>query len=97
MATSRQLSYNVYDGILKSRNLPYLPDFRTSGHSTRAIDLMNTAVIGQRWYLTHQTTYRRLAKVLTETPSIPYLAVVDSDGTAPPLAPIQLMGTHLDG
>jgi len=79
MAVSRQLSYNVYDGILKSRNLPYLPDIRTRGHSIRAVDIMETSVISEHWYLTRKTTYRSLLSVLKSTQHLTHLAVVDSE------------------
>jgi len=78
VGVSRQLSYNVYDGILKSRNLPYLPDIRSRGHSMRAIDIMDTAVVDNHQYLTRKTTYQDLVSTLKSSAHLPHLAVVDS-------------------
>ena len=80
VAVSRQLSYNVYDGILKSRNLPYLPDIRTRGHSMRAIDIMDNSVVDERHYLTRKSTYQELVDRLKASNNLPHLAVVDTNG-----------------
>jgi len=68
----------VYDGILKSRNLPYLPDIRTRGHSMRAVDIMDASVVEQRQFLTRKITYQDLVSTLKACPNLPHLAVVDN-------------------
>lgn len=95
IATSRMFSYNVYDGILKSRNLPYLPDIRTRyetleiipvctkttrGHSMRAVDIMDSSIISNNWFLTRKVSYKRLVTLMKDTEFLSSIAVVDSEG-----------------